>query len=527
MPRKSKSFRAPARAVTDALKTRRSERATRAKSVSAANGPVPRNDLQPELLVSERRIDTLKVPARKVRNIDAAHVAKIARSIKQFGFCNPVLIKVDGTVVDGLIRIEAAKQCGLATIPCIAIEHLSEDEIRALTLTLNRLQEKGSWNLDALKLEFEELLELDFELEITGFEIPEIDSILGLDDEGPGEPIDQTLNTVPVLDRSQPALTRLGDLWLLGNHRILCGDALDSVSYSALLNDRPVACVFADPPYNVPVNGHVGGKGRVRHPEFAMASGEMSTEEFTAFIQNFLRHACPTLEQGALIYLFMDWRHTRELLAAAQSLSLEQVNLCVWVKSNGGMGSFYRSQHELVFVFRRSGTQHRNNVQLGRYGRNRTNVWSYEGVNTLNRERRADLALHPTVKPVELVADAILDCTAPGELVLDPFLGSGTTLLAAEKTGRHCAGIELDPYYVDVAIRRWQALTGETAVLAETGQTFNNRAARAGGAGLGPNHQSAPGAGLSAGAPLLLEAPADPADDDTSNPPEVDPGVRT
>jgi DNA modification methylase len=233
--------------------------------------------------------------------------------------------------------------------------------------------------------------------------------------------------------------------------------------------------VFVDPPYNVPIDGHVTGNGAIQHREFAMAAGEMSKHEFISFLESSLGLLARYSQTGSVHYVCMDWRHMGELLAAGDRAYSELLNLCIWSKDRGGMGSFYRSQHELVFVFKNGKGTHRNNVQLGKYGRNRTNVWQYPSVNTFSKQGDEGnlLALHPTVKPIALVADALLDSSARGQIVLDAFLGSGTTLMAAERVGRVCHSMELDPLYVDTAIRRWQRYTGDTAVHCETGETFN------------------------------------------------------
>jgi DNA modification methylase len=264
-------------------------------------------------------------------------------------------------------------------------------------------------------------------------------------------------------------VSRLGDLWQLGVHRILCGNACKREDLERLMDGGEADMIFTDPPYNVPVNGHVGGRGRIQHREFVMGSGEMTSEAFTSFLASALGNAIAVSGQGALHYVCMDWRHLAELDAAARPLYAEQKNLIVWNKTNAGQGSLYRSQHELIALYKVGTASHRNNVALGRFGRNRSNVWTYPGVNTFKGD---ELKLHPTVKPVALVADAIKDVTARGGVVLDPFSGSGSTLMAAEKTGRRGRALELDPVYVDVAIRRWQAASGRDAVHVETGTTF-------------------------------------------------------
>jgi len=245
-----------------------------------------------------------------------------------------------------------------------------------------------------------------------------------------------------------------------------------SAAYAYIPDEERAGAVITDAPYNVRVNGHVSGLGKIKHEEFAQASGEMTPKEFTAFLATALTLTKAQCRPGALLYCFMDWRHMQEMQGAAGSVGLELINLCVWAKSNGGMGALYRSGHELVFVFRNGPSQHCNNVQLGRFGRNRTNVWHYPGANVLGGATRAPLEHHPTPKPVALVADAILDCTARGDRIIDPFLGSGTTVLAAERKGRKAFGIEIEPRFVDTAIQRWQKMTGADACLHSSGKSF-------------------------------------------------------
>jgi DNA modification methylase len=338
----------------------------------------------------------------------------------------------------------------------------------------NRLTENSSWDERLLGEQIKALaeVELDFNLEATGFEMGEIDVMIdGLapGHQGQEDPAD-ALPEIP----ANLQVSRSGDLWVLGRHRILCGDALNGCSYQTLLRDNRAAMIFTDPPYNGAIAGHATGLGRIQHQDFKMASGEMSESEFTEFLTQALAHLAEYSADGALHFICMDWRHMGELLAAGRRVYSELKNLCVWAKDNAGMGSLYRSQHELVFVFKSGKGAHCNNVQLGQYGRYRSNVWQYPGVNSFSRntEEGNQLKLHPTVKPVALVADAIMDCTGRGDIVLDPFLGSGTTVIAGERTGRICYGIELDPVYVDTAVRRWQAFTGQTAVIESSGQTF-------------------------------------------------------
>ena len=407
--------------------------------------------------ISYDPIAALTPHPRNPRKHSRAQIQAIAKSIKAFGFNAPILIDKDRQIVAGHGRFEAAKLLGLEKVPVIFLEHLSPTQVRAYMVADNKLTDRSSWDDATLAVHLKELLELvpDFDIEATGFELPEIDfRILSLEDT-------ESANEVDEFEPAQaPAVSVIDDLWALGRHRLYCGNALDCKSYAALFENETAAAAFTDPPYNVPIDGHVSGNGRITHREFPMASGEMSEAEFTDFLTTSLSHICAYTAPGALIYGCMDWRHMGEMLAAGRTSGCDLRNVCVWVKSNGGLGSLYRSRHELVFVFGNGKEPHLNNVQMGRFGRNRTNVWNYPGVNTFARD---DLDLHPTVKPIQLVADVILDCTKRNDIVLDPFLGSGSTLLAAERANRRGYGIELDPLYVDTAVERWQKMTGQKA----------------------------------------------------------------
>jgi len=429
-----------------------------------------------DLHVEQRPIDSLRPRRGNPRTHSAKQIRQIADSIRTFGFTNPLLVDVTGTVIAGHGRLRAAKQLGMATVPTIRLDHLSKEQVRALVIADNRLAELAGWDQDLLALELQGLaeLDLDFDLEVIGFETPEVDLLIGHAAKGQeADPADE----VPAMDPEAPTVSRLGDLWAIGPHRLLCGDALDESAYARLLRDRRARTVFIDPPYNVPIEGHVSGLGRRHHGEFAMASGEMSEAEFVGFLEKALGHHVAHSVDGAIHFVCMDWRHLGELLAAGRSLYSEFKNLCVWEKTNAGMGSLYRSQHEFVAVFKVGTAPHVNNVELGRYGRYRTNVWRYAGANSFGPERDKDLAMHPTVKPVRLVADAILDCSRRGDLVLDGFAGSGTTLLAAERSGRVGHGLEIDPHYVDVALRRMAEHAGLEPVHVESGKSFDEIAA--------------------------------------------------
>jgi len=429
-----------------------------------------RNDLSPQLVFKQVAIDDLRPAARRTRRRDEKQIRRVMRSIEANGFVVPLLITDDGEIIAGHTRLEAARRLGLTHAPCILVDHLTDAEIRRLRITLNRTEETGVWDDAALKLEFEALLDLDIDLGSTGFEIPEIDRILqiGVAEGASSDPLDEFGGLPPP---ASDAVTRRGDTWRMGGHVLHCGSARNGDSHSRLIGDEPVEMVFTDPPYNVRINGHARTKTGA-FPEFAEASGEMSPAAFEGFLVETLGPAAAALDAGGMLYAFMDWRHMREMLGALDRLGLESVNLCVWVKRNGGMGSLYRSRHELIFVARKPGGRERNNVQLGRFGRNRSNVWEYAGA-TGGGGAEDDFSLHPTVKPVRLVMDAILDATSQNGLIVDPFLGSGTTLIAAERTRRRCVGVEIEPAYVDLAIRRWQDITGQEAVLAATGRTFD------------------------------------------------------
>jgi DNA modification methylase len=395
------------------------------------------------------------------RKHDRTQVGIIAKSIRAFGFNAPLLIDKYRKIIAGHARYEAAKLLGLDQVPVIFLDHLTEAQAKAYRLADNQLASRSRWDDDLVAAQLKELSELvlDFDIEAIGFELPELDlRIQSLDDPDVADNADE-------FDAATgPAVSVPGDLWLLGSHRLHCANALESTAYAILMENEKAAAAITDMPYNVPIDGHVSGKGRTKHREFAMATGELTEPQFTEFLTRgfglMRAHASP----GALIYSFMDWRHMWELLSAGRAAELQLLNLVVWSKTNAGMGSLYRSQHELVFVFRNGKQAHLNNVQLGRFGRSRTNIWTYAGANGFLRKGAEDLlALHPTVKPVALVADAILDCTKRNDIVLDPFIGSGTSILAAERTGRRCFGIEIDPIYVDTAIGRWERLTGQKA----------------------------------------------------------------
>ena len=421
--------------------------------------------------IVSRKVTDLKPAVRNARTHSKAQIKQIADSIEQFGFTNPVLMDAADRIIAGHGRVEAAMLLGLKTVPTLRLDHLSDEQVRAYVIADNKLAENAGWDEELLALELQYLdgLDLDFDLTITGFEMAEIDAMLVLDPDTEEEVVPEP--------SEGPAVTQAGDLWMIGKHRLYCGDATKPASYDALFDGSKAAqMIFTDPPYNVPISGHVCGLGSVQHREFEMAAGEMSTEKFEAFLRSVCDNLAASSINGSIHYICMDWRHMGEVLRAGDAAYGELKNLCVWSKTNGGMGSLYRSQHELVFVFKNGTKPHINNVKLGKHGRYRTNVWEYAGINSFGESRDEELATHPTVKPVKLVEDAILDCSKRGGIILDAFAGSGTTLIAAHRAGRVGYGLELDPAYCDVIIKRMQDETGLKAKLAGSDDKFDERA---------------------------------------------------
>lgn len=414
-------------------------------------------------------------PGKSFRIFKKETIRKAARFLETFGLRLPIVVDANNTIVEGEIWFYAAKRLELSDVPVLRVSGLTPNQLNAYRIGIQRIPEAAEWDDAALTDLFKQWSaeDLEFDIELTGFSAAEIDFLI--ESNGTKTHLSSSQDDCIQPADMGPCVSLPGDLWLAGDHRLLCGNSLEIGSLEALLGGEKASVVITDPPYNVVVNGHVGGKGRIRHREFAMASGEMKGDEFIEFLTTSMRQLISASVDGSLHYIFMDWRHSQEVLSAGTKLYNELKNICVWVKSNGGMGSFYRSRHELVFVFKNGKGRHRNNIELGKYGRNRTNVWEYAGANGFDGRKSDEgklLAMHPTVKPVLMIADALLDSSARGEIVLDIFHGSGSTLIAAERTGRRLYGIEIDPTYVDVAIRRWQRHTGQQATLQATGQTF-------------------------------------------------------
>ena len=413
----------------------------------------------------------LRPAQRNPRTHSKKQIRQIADSMRRFGFINPLIVDDCGRIMAGHARAEAAKLLGLSQLPVIRLSHLTETEVRAYLLADNKLAENAGWDRELLAIELEELRialpEVGLDIGITGFEPGEIDSIMIDFQDGQTNPADEISSS-----EAETAVARKGDLFVLGRHRLLVGNARDERYFAQLMQGEVADMAFLDPPYNVKIDGHVGGRGRIKHREFAFASGEMSSDQFIRFLQETLGLCARYTVDGGITYVCMDWRHAHELLAAGVAVYDELKNICVWAKTTPGQGSFYRSQHELVFVYKRGQAPHLNTFELGQHGRTRSNVWTYPGANTFRAGRMDELKMHPTVKPVALVADAMRDCSRRGSIILDAFAGSGTTIMAAEQIGRRAFCIEIEPRYVDVAIRRWQRFTGKDAILKSTGQTF-------------------------------------------------------
>jgi DNA modification methylase len=435
---------------------------------------MPMSSATQPMAIEPMPISSLRPYPGNARTHSKKQIRQIADSIRRFGFTNPVLIGEDGSIIAGHGRVEAAKLLGLDSVPTVRLAHLNAAQRRAYLLADNKLALNAGWDRALLAIELQGLIDLDFEVELTGFSSTEIDLVLDEAREGsPNDPTDVE-DEVP-LSTNDPAtaITRAGDVWCLGRHRLICGDVRDRAVFDLLIGDERADLIFTDPPYNAPIDGHVAGLGRIRHREFAMGVGEMSADAFTSFLRQILGHAVAVARDGAIAFVCMDWRHMGEVLKAGQAVFSELKNLCVWNKTNGEMGTFYRNKHELVFVFEVGAAVHMSACELGDRGHHRTNVWDYAGVK-MRVGRGEDSATHPTVKPVALIAAAIKDCSKRGEIVLDPFGGCGTTLIAAEKTGRVARLIESDPAYCDTILRRYERVTGKQAMQATSGMSFED-----------------------------------------------------
>ncbi len=453
-------------------RTRRKVHAARTRVVDAASRPA-RNDLSPKLVVIEKPLAELQPSPNRTRITLPEQLEKVISSIRTFGLVMPVLIDQNDVVVSGHVLCEAAEQLGFETVPCLSVEHLDEVEIEALALALNRIGETGTWDMDLLREQMIRLESEGIDLTSTGFTLPEIDQITLLSQPAEG---DNDADEFEEDEGDRPVVSRLGDIYQLGVHRLHCADALEMDSYVRLLAGELAQCIFSDPPYGCEIEGFVSGLGKHKHQNFLEGAGDMDRGELQEFFATYLEHCKASSSAGAIIYACMDWRQIDILLLAAMDVRLTRNNIAVWDKGSGGMGGLYRNAHEFVAVFCNGKIPATNNIRLGRHGRDRCNIWRYPGANRPGSSSAKALIDHPTPKPIPLVEDALLDVTNRGDIVLDPFIGSGSTILAAESTGRICRGIELDPKYVDRTIRRWERETGIPAIHIETGLTFDELA---------------------------------------------------
>lgn len=419
-------------------------------------------------------IEAVKPYPGHARNHNKKQLRKLEKLIRRYGQVTPIIVDSNLVIIDGHAVWAVMREIGNTEIAAVVISNRTDPELKALRLALNRIPRDAAWDDEGLRAELEQLVSLSFDLELTGFDAPEIDALLEVD--LPKSNVVEDNERIPA--PQPPATSVTGDIWMCGRHRIGCGDARNQSFVDRILEGLSASACFIDPPYNVPISGFVSGKGRMRHREFVEGAGELSSEQFIVFLTESLSVLRRSATEGAVMFACIDWRHVFELLLAGRQSELNLINLCVWAKTNAGMGSLYRSQHELICVFKAGHGEHLNNVELGRHGRNRSNLWTYRGLNSFGSGRDELLASHPTVKPVLLIADALRDVTKRGNVVLDTFMGSGSTIIAAEETSRIGVGIDLDPLYVNVAIRRWQARTRRNAVHAETGELFEDRANR-------------------------------------------------
>jgi DNA modification methylase len=431
---------------------------------SHAEPPTTKRPAAAKLQVQYVKLNALRPSARNARRHSRKKIRQLAGTIQALRVISPIIVDEHFEILAGHARYDAAKLLGLPEVPIIQVGHLSVAEKRAYRLADNRYSERASWDADLLAIEVKDLIDLDFEIELTGFETADVDIIL--DDEA-----SDTEEIIPDV-ATGPPITKLGDIFELGQHRLICADSREPTTYQSLLHGEKAELVVADAPYNVEIEGNVSGLGKVQHSNFLDGCG-LTYEQFVQFLRTVFVLLVSNTVDGAIHFLFMDWRHMREMLEAGDGVFSELKNLVVWAKNNGGMGTFYRSRHELIFVYKSGRKPHINNFELGQHGRSRTNVWEYAGANSFGKDRMEELAMHPTCKPVELVADAIKDCSKRNHIVLDPFGGSGSTLIACEKTGRRARVIELDPRYCDVIIKRWQEYSGESAVHQKSGLTFS------------------------------------------------------
>jgi DNA modification methylase len=411
-------------------------------------------------------IDDLKTYAKNPFRYPQKLLRKIEALIREHDQIPIIPVTADLTIIGFEEWVLALKRAGRTEVKVEVLADLSAGEADVVRLALGRIPLDARLDQGRLRDAFEALQAQNIDLYLTAFDQAEIDFSLEID--MPRANVIETPDNFP--QRQEVAVAKLDDVFQLDRHRIACGDARNQALIDFVRDGREADVCITDPPYNRQFSKFGFGKKRYRHGDFIEASGEMSEDEFGSFLWESLRVLGAASARSALIYVFMDWRHIFELTAAGRHLELPLLDIAVWAKPNGGLGGLYRSAHELCAVFKSGIEPHRNNVELGKFGRNRTNVWNYAPPASGDEL----LGAHPTVKPVAMISDILRDCTKRGDLVLDSFLGSGSSLIAAEETGRICVGTELDPHYVDTAIRRWQSLTGLDAVHLGTGQPFND-----------------------------------------------------
>lgn len=462
----------------DELKSRLQKKTARARrrrttavEIDARTVAPRRNDLLPDQVVETLPVAALRPAHRRARSTTPERLLAIMDAIRVFGQTHPILIDDDRHVVCGHVVWAAMKELGQERINCIVLHHLTADERRAYAIADARLGETGSWDLDALKIELSDLADIEVNLDVLGFTPQQLDIII-TDDDAEREEAE------PDTPADTPIVSSIGDCFLLGRHRIICGNALEPATYKNLMGDDRAAVVVSDAPYNCPIENFVSGLGAHRHVDFSQAVGEMTDEEFERFLGTYLDNCKRHCSDGAVIFAFMDWRQIDILLGAGKRIGLKRLQVVVWNKGVGAMGSLYRSAHEFCAVFCNGNSAATNNIELGRHGRDRTNVWSYPGATRRGSSAAEALKDHPTPKPVEMIADALRDVSKRGDIVLDPFLGSGTTIMAAEASRRIAYGIELEGKYVDRAIRRWESKTGRQAIHVATNLTFSELAQR-------------------------------------------------
>lgn len=419
-------------------------------------------------------LDQLRPSSGHARRHDERKIVALSAAIRRYRYVEPILVDQNYNIISGVARWLACQQLGIASVPVIVLSHLSDPEVRALRIAVGRLPELATWDRDQLRVEIPAIIaELpDLAMEEIGFSVQEIDRLISVPTEGKPDPADD----IPFHHDATPPVSRTGDLWRLGQHLVLCGNALEAESYDRLLGGAPVRLTLTDPPFNVPLNGHVT-KRNGKFSEFAMGSGEMSDDQFRQFLHDAFKQIGRVSVPGAISFVFIDWRHARIMQEASDGVFFELKNFIVWVKASAGLGSFYKSRHEFVLVFKVVEGKHVNNFELGQHGRTRSNVWEYAGMSSFGAGRDA-LDLHATPKPVAMLVDAILDCSNPGDLVLDPFGGSGSTLIAAERSHRRARLMEISPAYVDTIVRRWERFTGGEARLVDGETSFAETAKR-------------------------------------------------